>query len=200
MKNKEVKQLIITDLAGRFKSLEGVAVVNPRGIDATKTNQLRRKLREKGLRMMVVRNSLARRAVGGSKIAGFESLLQGPSAVIYGKESGPTIARVLLDVKKSDEKLVLELRGIFFDGEAYVGEDGIKKVSKFPTREEAIATIIASFLSPGKKLAGAVKSPASKVASLIKTVEENAKAKEAAAPAAEVPAAAAPATDAPAAV
>lgn len=179
MKNKEVKQLIINDLAVRFKSIEGLAVVNPRGINATMTNQLRRKLREKGLRMMVVRNTLARRAVGGSKIAGFESLLQGPSAVVYGKESsGPAIARVLLDVKKADEKLTLELRGIFFDGEAYAGEDGVKKVSKFPTREEAIATIIASFLSPGKKVAGAVKSPATKVASLLKAVEEKAKAKE----------------------
>lgn len=182
MRNKDVKKLIINDLAFRFKSLEGVAVVNPRGIGATQTNLLRRRLHEKGLKMMVVRNALARRAVTGSKIAGFESLLDGPSALIYGKESGPTIARVLLDVRKADEKLKLELRGIFFDGETYAGEEGIKKVSKFPTREEAISTIVAAILSPGKKLAGVVKGPGSKIASLIKSVEEKAKEREDAAP------------------
>jgi large subunit ribosomal protein L10 len=184
LKNKDVKQLVVKDLESRFKDLEGVAVINPRGIDGIKTNKLRRALRGAGLRMMVVRNSLAKRASGATKIKGFEALLAGPSALVYGKASGPAIARALLDAKKADEKLTLELRGIFFDGEAYVGEDGIKKVSKFPTREEAIGQVVAAILSPGKKLAGAIKGQPGKVAALIKAVEEKAKEKEAAAPAA----------------
>jgi len=180
--SKKVKDLITRELSQKFQTIEGVAVINPRGIDATKTNQLRRKLREKGLKMMVVRNALAKRAVGGSKIVGFEALLDGPSAVVFGKAGASAIARVLVDAKKANEKL--ELRGIFFDGDVYAGEEGIKKVSKFPTREEAIGNIVAAILSPGKKLAGAVKGQPSKVASLIKAVEEKAKEKEAAAPAA----------------
>ena len=183
LRNKDVKQFVIKDLEIRFKDLDGVAVVNPRGIDGIKTNNLRRTLRTHGLRMMVVRNSLARRASGATKIKGFETLLDGPSAVVYGEASAPAIARALLEAKKADDKL--ELRGIFFDGEAYKGMDGIKKVSKFPTREEAIATVIAAILSPGKKLAGALKGPGGKIAALIKTVEEKAKEKEAAAPVVE---------------
>lgn len=178
LRNKDVKQLVVKDIESRFKDVEGVAVINPRGIDATKTNKLRRTLRGAGLRMTVVRNSLAKRASGSLKIKGFESLLEGPSALVYGKASGPAIARALLDAKKTDEKL--ELRGIFFDGEAYKGEDGIKKVSKFPTREEAIGTVVAAILSPGKKLAGAIKGQPGKIAALIKAVEEKAKEKEAA--------------------
>ena len=53
-----------------------------------------------------------------------------------------------------------------------------------PTREEAIGIVIAAALSPGKKLAGIFKGQASKIASIIKTIEEKAKEKEAAAPAA----------------
>lgn len=193
--SKKVKDLITKELEGKFQGIEGVAVINPRGINATKTNLLRRKLNEKGLKMMVVRNALAKRAVGSTAIKGFESLLEGPSAVVFGKASASAIARVLMDAKKADEKL--ELRGIFFDGDVYAGEAGIKKVSKFPTREEAIGNIVAAMLAPGKKLAGAVKSQPGKMASLIKAIEEKAKEKEAAAPAAapEAPAAdAAPAT------
>ena len=83
--SKKVKNLITRDISDRLKDIDAVAVINPRGIPATKNNAIRRKLREKGLRMTVVKNTLAKRAVGdGSKIKGFDTLLDGPSAVIYG--------------------------------------------------------------------------------------------------------------------
>ena len=192
LRKKDVKAMVIKELETRFNDLDGLAVINPRGIDGIKTNKLRRHLHAAGLKMQVVRNSLAKRASGQTKIKGFESLLDGPSAVVYGKASGPAIARALMAAKKADEKL--EIRGIFFDGEAYKGEDGVKKVSKFPTREEAIGLVVAAILSPGKKLAGAIKGQPGKIAALIKAVEEKAKEKEAAeATAAAAIAAAAPA-------
>jgi large subunit ribosomal protein L10 len=180
--SKPVKALIEKELTARFKDIESVAVINPRGIDAIKNNLIRRRLREKGLRMTVVKNSLVKRATGQTKLKGFDKLLDGPSAVIYGNASISTIARLLLEEKKTDEKI--ELRGIFFDGDVYVGEDGIKKVSKMPTREEAVGLIVAAILSPGRKLAGTFKGQAGKIASILKTIEEKAKEKESAAPAA----------------
>jgi large subunit ribosomal protein L10 len=180
--SKKVKSLIERDLSSRFKDLDGCAVINPRGINAIKNNQIRRRLREKGVRMTVVKNTLARRATDKTKLKGFDKLLDGPSAVIYGKASISAIARMLLDEKKLDE--TLELRGAFFDGEIFVGEKGVEQVSKLPTREEAIGLVVAALLSPGRKLAGVFKGQASIVASIIKTVEEKAKEKEGAAPAA----------------
>jgi large subunit ribosomal protein L10 len=184
--SKKVKSLIEKELSGKLKDVDGVAVINPRGIDAIKTNGIRRRLREKGLRMTVVKNTLARRAADGTKIKGFDKLLDGPSALIYGKQSIATIARMLLDEKKTDEKL--EFRGIFFDGETYIGDDGIKTASKLPTREEAIANIVGLILGPGRKLAGALKGPGGKLGAILKAIEEKAKEKgeepEAAAPAA----------------
>ena len=179
--SKKVKSLLEKDTARRLEGIDGVAVINPRGINAIKNNLIRRRLREKGLRMTVVKNTLARRATAGSKIAGFDKLLDGPSALIYGKASISTIARALLDEKKADE--TIELRGMFFDGEVYIGDAGVKQVSKLPTREEAIGIVIAAALSPGRKLAGIFKGQAGKIASIIKTIEEKAKEKEASAPA-----------------
>src|SRR5256885_15385214 len=96
--SKKVKSLIEKEPADRLKDIDAVAVSNPRGINAIKNNQIRRKLREKGLRMTVVKNTLARRAIGdGSKLKGFDKLLDGPSAVIYGTASISTIARLLMD-------------------------------------------------------------------------------------------------------
>ena len=197
--SKLIKGLVQKEIAKRLGDVDGVAVINPRGIDAMKNNQIRRRLRAKGVRMTVVKNTLAKRAVGDGKLKGFDALLDGPSAVIYGEASISTIARLVLEEKKTDEKI--ELRGIFFDGEVYVGDKGVEQVSKLPTREEAIGQIVALILAPGAKLSGIFKGQAGKVASLIKAVEERAEKSGGAAPAAEASAApAAPATpEAPAA-
>ena len=181
--SKQVKDLITKELSDRLKDVDGVAVINPRGIDANKNHQIRRHLHEKGLRMMVVKNTLAKRAVGEGKLKGFDRLLDGPSAVVYGQASIAVIARTLLDERKNIE--TLEFRGVFFDGELYPGEKGVEQVSKLPTREEAIANVIGAILGPGRKLAAALKGPGGKLGAVLKTIEDKAKEKEgAAAPAA----------------
>jgi len=180
--SKKVKNLITNELAAKLKAVEGVAVISPRGIDGIKNNALRRKLREQGLRMTVVKNSLASRAAVGTQVAGFEKLLNGPSAVIHGKASMPAVARFLVEEKKKDDKL--ELIGVFYDGELYEGQKGVEAASKMPTRQEAIAGVLGAMLGPGRKLAGAIKGPGGKLGGVLKTVESKAKEKEAAAPAA----------------
>ena len=177
--SKLVKGLIQKELSNRFNDLDGVAVINPRGINANKTHGDRGRLREKGLRMLVVKNTLAKRAVGEGKLKGFDKLLDGPSAVVYGKASIAVIARTLLEEKKLDDKL--ELRGVFFDGEIYPGEKGVESASKLPTREEAIAGLVAALLGPGRKLAAAIKGPGGKLGAILKTIEDKAKEKEGAA-------------------
>ena len=174
--SKPVKDLITKELTARLKDLDGVGVINPRGIDANKNHGIRRRLHEKGLKMMVVKNTLAKRAVGDGKLKGFDKLLDGPSAVIYGKASISTLARLLLDEKKTDEKI--ELRGIYFDGELYTGDKGVEQVSKLPTREEAVSNVLAAILGPGRKLAAALKGPGGKLGAVLKTIEDKAKEKE----------------------
>ena len=171
--SKQVKDLITKELNNRLGDLDGVAVINPRGINAVRNHQIRGRLRAKGLRMMVVKNTLARRAVGDGKLKGFDRLLDGPSAVIYGKAGIAVIARALLDEKKVDDKI--ELRGIFFDGELFPGDKGVEQVSKLPTREEAISGLVAAILGPGGKLAAALKGPGGKLGAILKTIEEKSK-------------------------
>lgn len=187
--SKLVKNLITKELSTRLKDVDGVAVISPRGINATKNNLIRRRLHAKGLRMMVVKNTLARRATEGTSLKGFDKLLDGPSAVIYGNQSLPTIARLVLDEKKADD--TIELRGVFFDGEVYVGAKGVEQVSKLPTREEAIGLLVAALKGPGAKLAAALKGPGGVLGGILKTIEDKAKDKEGSADAAASPAPAA---------
>ncbi|MCS7034348.1 MAG: 50S ribosomal protein L10 [Phycisphaerae bacterium] len=171
--SRRVKSLLEREISNRLKDVDAVAVISPRGIDGVRSNQLRRKLREQGVRMLVVRNTLARRATVNPRLRGFEKLLEGPSALLYGRASIPSIARLLIEEKKNNEKL--ELRGVFFDGEVYAGEEGVKAASKLPTREEAIAQLVSAMLGPGRALAGAIRGPGGKIAGVLKTIEQRGK-------------------------
>ncbi|GIW75589.1 MAG: 50S ribosomal protein L10 [Phycisphaerae bacterium] len=171
--SKKIKSLIEKELSSKLSGVEGLAVINPRGLDGNKNNKFRHKLHDKGLKMLVVKNTLARRASESTKVKGFDKLLDGPSALIYGKAGLPDIARLLIEEKKENDQL--ELRGIFFDGEAYAGEEGVKTVSAFPTREEAIAGIVAALLGAGGGLVGAIQGPGGSIGGILSAIEEKKK-------------------------
>jgi ribosomal protein L10 len=180
--SKRVKQLIEGDYKSRFGHAEAVAVINPRGIDAIKTNQLRRALAEKGVKMTVVKNTLAKRASGDLPTSGFEDLLDGPSAIIYGEavtEGEVTaisgVCRALVDQKKDKAFEELEFRGVFFDGTLYHGEKGVEQISKLPTREEALSDVVACILGPGADLAATMQGPGGSLAAIFQAIEDKQK-------------------------
>jgi ribosomal protein L10 len=171
--SKKIKNLIERELETKLKNVEGCAVLSSSGLDGNNNNKLRRKLSEQGMKMLVVKNSLAKRATAESKLKGFESLLSGPSAIIFSdKAEVSSIARLLVDAKKDNEKL--ELRGVFFDGEAFVGEAGTKKVSTFPTRTEAIGQIVGALLGPIQTIAAQLNQGGT-IAALVSAIEAEGK-------------------------
>ena len=172
--SKTIKNLIERELEGKLKDVEGCAVVNSRGLDGNKSNALRRKLSESGMKMLVVKNSLARRATANSKLKGFDSLLDGPSAVVYGGSNieVSAIARLLVEAQKENEKL--EVRGVFFDGEAFVGQKGVKLVSTFPTRTEAIGQVMGALLGPIQTIAAQLNQGGT-IAAIIESIEKSGK-------------------------
>ena len=178
--SKRVKGLIEKDYERRVGHVNAVAVINPRGIDANQTNAFRRLLASKGVRITVVKNTLARRAGGRMGLDGFEALLDGPSALVYGEAvtdgeatAISSVCRALVDQKKDKKFEALEFRGVFFDGEVYHGEKGVEQISKLPTREEALATLAGAILGPGGTLAAAMRGPGAKIAGVLKTIEKN---------------------------
>ena len=167
--SKPIKQLIRKELAQRLEGVDSLAVVGFAGIDAISTNQMRGRLLEKGIQLMVVKNSLARQAFKDIGLEAAGDLLDGPSAVAFCPDGVIPVVRELLEIKKEIKDL--EVKAAILEGEAY-GADQILALSKFPTREEAIAKLVSCVLAPGAKLASAVLAPGKKVASLIKAIEE----------------------------
>lgn len=168
--SKLVKNLMIRDYKTLFDGVDDALIVSIRGIPANDNNRMRLGLLEKNIRVTVVRNSLARKAVAESGLSGLEPLFEGPSALAYGGESVIDVAREL--VKWAKEVQQLELKGAILDGELFEGAAGVERLSSFPTREEALGKAVTLILSPAKKLMGQVKGPGGRLMGVIKAIEE----------------------------
>ena len=78
--SKPVKEMILAEYQKRFAGLDGALLIDIRGIDANENNTLRLDLATKGIRVTVVKNSLARKAFAGTGLDALQSALDGPSA------------------------------------------------------------------------------------------------------------------------
>ena len=167
--SKPAKAMVRKELISRFEGLRSLAVVSFVGLDAIATNQIRGRLLEKDIRLTVVKNSLARQALKEIGLPQASEVLNGPCAVAYGGESVVDVVRELLDIGKTSPALTV--KGALLDGEVF-GEERIEQLSKFPTRDEAIAIVASCALGPARKLAGCLVGPGGRIAGILKTIEE----------------------------
>jgi len=177
--SKPVKNLITEDYKRRFEGVSGAVLVDVRGMEANDNNELRAGLAEKSIKITVVKNSQAKRAFEGTDLEGLAAMLDGPNALVYPvteDTSVVSVARELLNWAKKLEEI--EFRGAILDGIQF-GPDQIKTLSEYPTKEEAQAKVVTMLLSPAQNLVGAVKSPATNIASILKTVQDKLEAGEA---------------------
>ena len=168
--SKPVKELIMRDYRDRLGDIEDVTVITLRGIDANRNNEIRSGLAKKDIHVTVVRNKLFLSAFEGSKLTNLEPVLVGSNAVAYGAESVVEVAREIVELAKQHEEI--ELKGAVLDGILFQGKAGVEALSKYPTRDEAIAQDVTLILGPGRKLVGAVKGPGGRLAGIIKAIEE----------------------------
>lgn len=167
--SKPIKSMIMREYKDRLGETKEALLIGIRGLKAKDQVKLRSDLQKKKIRVTVVRNALAAKVFEGSDLSQLSPMLTGATAAIYG---GQSIVEVAREVVKFVEKMpALELKAAILDGTLYSGKAGVTELSKFPTRDEAIAQVVTLVVSPAKKLLAQIQGPGSTVAGLIKAVE-----------------------------
>jgi large subunit ribosomal protein L10 len=166
--SRQVKEMLVREYKSRFEGLDDALVISLRGIDAISNNEIRRGLAKKQISVTVVKNTLAKKVFEGTGLEPLNSVMEGSNAVAYGAESVVEVARAIVDL--IGRHPVLELKGAVLDGQLFQGDAGVKALSKFPTRDEAIAKTVTLILSPGRKLAGQIKGPGARIGGILKTI------------------------------
>ncbi|HEX4130628.1 MAG TPA: 50S ribosomal protein L10 [Pirellulales bacterium] len=178
--SKYVKNMITDDLRKRWAGVNDMLVVSVAGLDANKTYQLRKELRSQNIQLLVVKNSLARRAVEGTPLAAAFEQMEGSLACMWGSTDIVSLAKVVAKLADKKDMAPFAPRGGVMDG-ARLSAQQVKEVSKWPSREEQLSLLLGQILSPGAKLASQLTSAGGALASQIKQKSE-----EKDAPAAEV--------------
>ena len=150
-KDRAAKEALREELAGRFNSAQAAITAEYSGISANELAGLRADLRKIDTEFKVIKNRIAKKAIEGSA-NGSESLkdrLSGPVGVAYLNGDVAAGAKAMLAFAKSNEKF--RVTGGVLDGRALSVAE-IKALSELPGKEELLAKIIGTLVSPHRGL------------------------------------------------
>ena len=167
--SKQLKHMIIDDIRQRLGDNRDVLVVNSSKLDAVTDNRFRVTLRSKGIHLLQVKNTLARRALADVGVTSMDEVLAGPSTLIWGGEDIVALSKEIAKWAKELDKL--EIKGGAVEGQA-VDAKGVVDLSKSPGRLELIGQIVGLALSPGASIAGALLGPGGTISGQVKTLAD----------------------------
>ena len=142
--NLNDKKAVVTEVAEQVANAQTIAIAEYRGIQVGHLTVLRKKARESGVYLRVLKNTLVRRAVAGTPFASLADHMVGP--LIYSVSADPVAAaKVLNDFAKTNDKLVLKAG-------SYAGnvldKAGVQALASIPSREELLARLLGVMQAP----------------------------------------------------
>jgi large subunit ribosomal protein L10 len=169
--SKQLKSMIASDIRKRLEGVSDALLVNVIGLNSANTFALRKELRSKNLHLLVIKNSLAKRATEGLPLAPAFDGSEGSLAIVWGGEDFVSLAKEMTELHRKPEFEKCTAKGGVMDGEKLTAEK-VADVSKWPNRAGQISIILGQVLSPGSKLLSQIGAPGGKLLSQIKKKSE----------------------------
>lgn len=171
MKTREDKNKLIESIAEKLNEYSHFYLTDISGLNAEQTSGLRRKCYEKDIQMMVVKNTLLRKAfdkIEGSYDELFDTL-KGNTSVMFAN-TGNAPAKLIKEFRKGNEKPIL--KGAFVEEGLYIGDGNLETLISIKSKEEVIGDIITILQSPIKNLISSLESGKNIISGVVKTLSE----------------------------
>ncbi len=153
------KAAIVEEVSAKFKEAASVVVVDYRGLTVDEVTRLRKQLREAGVEMKVIKNSILSRAAEAAGLEGMDEVFTGPTAVAFSNEDVVAPAKIINDFAK-DAK-ALEIKGGIIEGKVSSLEEVIA-LAKLPNREGLLSMLLSVLQAPVRNVAYAINAVAEK--------------------------------------
>lgn len=165
----EEKQALVAEVnAVAAKALSALAA-EYRGLTVEQITSLRVKARQDGVWLKVVKNTLAKRAIAGTEYECLQDSLKGPLILAFSKEDPGAAARIAKDFAKNNEQFVV--KALALGGKLLPASD-LERLAKLPTREQAIATLMAVMKAPIEKFVRTLAEPHAKLVRTVAAVRD----------------------------
>jgi large subunit ribosomal protein L10 len=162
--NLQEKQDVVGELNAKFGGSMATFLVDYQGCSCEELTGLRRELEPAGAEFLVIKNTLAKRAVESTDSAELSGKFVGPTAVVWSKEDPVTPAKVLSKFAKDKESF--EIKGGVVEG-SLVGVAEIEDLASLPSKEEIQAKLLALINAPATRLLQTVNAPAGELVRLL---------------------------------
>jgi large subunit ribosomal protein L10 len=151
------KSRAVDALAEQLRGSTAVIVTDYRGLKVGELQDLRKRLRPKGVEYHVVKNSLFTRAAEKTERRGLESLLTGPTAVALGKIDEVELAKGMVDEARVLKSL--RILGAYIGGQT-MSVDDVQILVRLPSRAQLQGQIVGSLQAPLAQLTRLFQAPA----------------------------------------
>jgi large subunit ribosomal protein L10 len=169
---REDKNVIIDQLTEQINQYPHFYLADTSTLNAADTSNLRRKCFDKEIKLVVVKNTLLKKALEKCEKADFSPLfdsLVGSTSVMFA-EVGNVPAKLIKEFRRTKEKPVL--KAAFVEESFYVGDNQIDALANLKSKNELIADVIALLQSPAKKVISQLQSAPNTLAGVVKTLSE----------------------------
>jgi large subunit ribosomal protein L10 len=168
---REEKDVIIENLAQRLNDTRHFYLTDISELNAEETSNLRRKCFEKDISLLVVKNTLLRKAMEKSEgeFNDLYDVLKDSTSIMF-CEIGNSPAKLIKEFRKTMEKPVL--KAAFVEESIYIGDDQLEVLSKIKSKEELLGDLLVLLQSPAKNLVSALASSSSNLAGALVTLSE----------------------------
>jgi large subunit ribosomal protein L10 len=166
---KEEKNQLVDSIAEQLNSNNTIYLADTSELNAEDTSNLRRACFKQDIKLVVVKNTLLKRAMEKSEknLDELYDALVGPTSLMF-SEAGNAPAKLIKEFRKTSEKPFL--KGAYVEEVSYLGDDQLEYLVNIKSKNELIADIIALLQSPAKNVISGLQSSGQTLTGILKTL------------------------------
>ncbi len=168
---KEDKKILIDTLTQQLEENNNFYITDIAALNAEDTSDLRRVSFKNGIKLVMVKNTLLRKAMENvdKDFSELYPTLVGNTAIMF-SEAGNAPAKMIKEFRKNNDKPIV--KSAFIEEAAYIGDDQLEFLVSIKSKDELIADIVALLQSPVKNVISSLQSGGNTLTGILKTLSE----------------------------
>jgi large subunit ribosomal protein L10 len=163
---KAQKEQVLGEIKEAWQNVASIVVADYAGITVPVVTAMRDDFRKAGCHYRVLKNSLVKIAVKGSKIEPLTALMTGTTAVIWTTGEAPQPPATIALKWAKDHPTKFKIKGGYYEGQV-LDPAGVEMLSKMPGKNEIRASMLMTFLAGPQSFVAQINAPVQNFAYLL---------------------------------